>query len=343
MMRHRRISQTATLALAMSSLFPSGGCSEDPDVALRAGPLDPETPLERAMGGVEGIVAHRLKAVQWQERQIALCMREKGWEYIPRAVSPASVHYDYLVAKYQVLIADDAFRARWGYGVATRFAPDGTPYPYDGALLIDDPSFVEDPNAELLLRLSPEQREAWQLALLGSSAPLALPDEPADAEASPSCVQSVADGFATQFPGFIALTRVEIELDRRTKASPEFSEATRRWQACMLENGFTVQDPLNPPTELDEQVGRLQAAGDLSEATLPSLQHQELAMAEVDWSCRATTLNPVRLALFEQVELEFLERAPDLVGDITPKEMGAALFGQRTKSSRDDSQGRLTA
>jgi len=315
--KYRTILRATALAVALSSLVPAGGCSEGPDVALRGGPLDPEAALERAMGGVEGIVARRLQAIEWQERQLARCMHEGGWEYLPRVASPASLRHDYLVGKYQVLIADEAVRARWGYGVATRFGADGAPYPYDGALLTDEPGFVEDPNAEMLLQLSPEQREAWQSALLGAGS--TQPDEPADAAARPACVEEVADRFASEFPEFVASTRVEIELERRMKASPELAAAMDRWQACMHEHGFTVRDPLNPATELDERVGALQAAGDLGEATLAPLQRQELAMAEVDWACREATLNPVRLALTEQLELELLAEAPQLAASLATR------------------------
>ena len=221
----------------------------------------------------------------------------------------ASLRYDYLVGKYEVLIAETASRERWGYGIATRFAPDGSPYPYDGALLTDDPSYQPDPNEALVAALSPVQQMQREAALFGSAS--GVPG--AEAE---GCTQAVDAEFEDAFPAFTSLSGLEEELGHQTASSPDLAQQRDAWIECMADSGFEVTDPVNPATALDAEVSVLQANGALNDETLAPLRERELNMAAIDWACREPTINRVRVELATDVENEFLERAPDLIEDL---------------------------
>lgn len=266
------------------------------------------TPLERALGGVDAIVAQRMRAVEWREDVVSDCMADQGFQYRPYVPSVRSLRYDYQVFKYTVLIADSAFREEWGYGIATRFDDKGRPYAYDGAVLIRsvDQSTV-DPNETHVSSLSGERRQAWQSALYG---------EEGDSAGQGGCLQRAGEEFDARYPAFASLTELEQELAQRTTSSDALSRAIDAWVECMAGRGFVVSDPINPADEIDRAVSDLQVTGQLDGNALAALKERELTMAAEDWHCREDTINPARHALLEETEMDFLERAPDLLDDL---------------------------
>lgn len=285
---------------------PSGAAPSEPD-ADRARTELAESPLERALGGVDAIVAQRLRAIEAREREVQSCMADRGFDYEPYVPSARSVRYDYEVFKYEVLIADPEFRAQWGYGIATRFDEDGQPYAYDGAVLVRAAADVPvDPNGEHVLSLAPARRQAWEAAMFGQQ----------DQTADEGCLQVAGERFDRRYPAFASLTSLEEDLAARTRSSDDLSRAVDEWVTCMVEHGYNVSDPINPAGEIDVEVSQLQATGRVAGPQLEALKERELSMAAQDWTCRETTINPIRRALVEETETDFLERVPDLLDDL---------------------------
>lgn len=294
--------------------------STSPDQTLSTVPIetaDPtqQSPLERALGGPDVIIDARLRATAWKQEDIAECMKSEGWEFTPFTPSRRSIEFDYYVGKWQTLIGDAESRARWGYGIATRFRNDGTTYDSDGALLVET-SPEPDPNSAASSDLSLEEQKNRMEALVGSAGAGVAGDVE-------GCSAQADTAFEKNFPAFAKINLIEDEIGKKTASAKDMADAIDSWFACMRAEGFEVSDPINPGTPMEEDIGKLFSDGKPIagfEPKLRTLQERELTMAATDWQCRSTTMNPVFAGARTIVEKDLLERASDLVSDV--KEQG---------------------
>lgn len=281
--------------------------SLDATPVATASPDDP-SPLEAAFGGPDAIADTRARATQWKQDHLATCMAADGWEYVPYVLSTRSVRFDYQVEKWQTLIGDATARERWGYGIATRFRPDGSTYDAEGATLSETP-IEPDPNEAIAAALSMDQQRERATAQFGSASAGTAGDVR-------GCTAEVDEAFAAEFPAFEQMNRLQDDIAKKTASAADMAAAIDEWFACMRAEGFDVDDPINPGGSIDAAVADLlpggRPAADFASG-IATLQERELTMAATDWTCRTTTMNPLFAGARHEVESEFLERAGDLV------------------------------
>lgn len=189
-------------------------------------------------------------AVAPVDEVVAECMRRKGQEYVvdtsPAFAGPA--------AGYGIVASDELVRA-------------------------------DDPNLQIVERLSPEQLVTYEVALYGSTL-----EELADggevggcaAEAAPVLEQVVADMLKVE----AALAR----LDAEVRADARYVAAEEDWASCMAERTGRAVATLEDPPQL---IAAAAAAAGADEDALASVAEEEQALAAADAACRAETVEPV--------------------------------------------------
>jgi hypothetical protein len=166
MRRHTLLAAMAAITIATAACS-SGGSPRHEAARTGAGTeqAEPDEPHERltplsaffteGQGG-EPTQADRDAAAadfRRQEQSIAACMRAQGFEYVERDYGNA---VDAKVKNAEAYdLPPDQYAERWGYGIST----------------IDPSQFTaeipSDPNAEIVERMSPEARSAYDKAMYG--------------------------------------------------------------------------------------------------------------------------------------------------------------------------------
>lgn len=277
-------------------------------------PSDPawQSPLESALGGSDEVIDLILRGQAQNAERRAECMSQRGFDdpQLPR--SRASLTLDYFIARYGATVADPSYRTRWGYGIATRFRPDGTQYRNEGALYIDE----EPQGLPAPAQRSPSQEVAYQKALTGfdpSSPPPASKEEAAKIAAH-GCAGIADRATAEDYPAYASVIDFLSSIDA---SSTSVTAASTRWMKCMGDLGYSVADRFNPATDLAGEVDRLSNSGTIDPVRLVALQDRELTMANHDWECRLSSGLTTELnRSLDRLELKFVNRASDLLDEL---------------------------
>jgi len=156
---------TSVIAAAVASVaLLLGGCSGGDDDATVGDPSTPDGELTYSSPLAEALnLGDASKLVSEQQKQVAQCMADRGWEYTPVKV-PGGIEDELGAVDEYADLFDEEFRTRWGYGISTIYADDGG-YA-DGA-----PTGVfsggDDPNQDFIDSLSPEEQSRYYTDLFG--------------------------------------------------------------------------------------------------------------------------------------------------------------------------------
>ena len=180
-------------------------------------------------------------AFRQQEEQIAACMAEFGFEYIPNVQgSPV------LLMPETPPPAGREFAQTYGFGISV-----ASPISEFGHLEFSgDP--LADPNIELVASMSDAEATAWRETLYGTNPDGTFIDD-YDVETSPACLWQAVRAQGTPTEEFAAI-RSEIDTFFNgilNDLRPEFTPLNAEWAACMAEQGFgQFRSPRQAETEL---------------------------------------------------------------------------------------------
>ena len=152
-MRSRRL---AVIAVVAPLVLAACGASSGGDESV--------SPLQELFGGVESPAESRAKQLETEEF-VAQCMRDEGWEYTP--------------VDYSAQFNDEAYEdpsapgygAKYGYGIVRSYELYEWPYIDEDGNYTDGGPFgggsFEDPNAEYVNALGPDEMTEYYAALYG--------------------------------------------------------------------------------------------------------------------------------------------------------------------------------
>lgn len=249
----------------------SGASDDEVEAWLKKSPTDAmlESPVAKAIGADDtgALAATAREQGKKQQQQVAECMREQGFEYIPydagSMVDLGSEEFD----PYGGLDRK-AYAAKWGYGIATV-------YDSKGEMLDDAPGNLSDsgdaegdaavdPNQKIVEAMSPDEQAAYQKALYGDM--MSAVGDGSDSGQSDSgsevdgtipvdgsgegempdfskmgCTGSSFDdtfGGAFDEGAMEELDKAQQELTKRVEADKRVKAAAREFRACMKEAGY---------------------------------------------------------------------------------------------------------
>lgn len=322
--------RTLVTVVAVLALL-AAGCSEGADA---------ET-LEEFMGddGI-GVFGPRGGASEQQEReieeQIAECMAEKGFEYIPKEPSdgPPTAFEDHPRQEMD----EDEFREEYGYGIST-----WQPEPGERGF---EPS--DDPNHELMEEMDEAERDAWHEALRGR--PPIDPDELEPGEMPDAGEHEHPRGCRDEAREEVLGEQLELRKELRDameglheamQSDPRVAEAERAWAECMRERGWDVDEPMDAHRMIREEHHELIEAHmpehempdpdadpeemedfeppepDIPEGKLEELQDREMEIAGDDHECAEEhDLKEVREEVRAEHEREFIDEHRDTLEQI---------------------------
>ncbi|MCL1799798.1 MAG: hypothetical protein FWG25_00320 [Promicromonosporaceae bacterium] len=293
------IRRTTTASLLAAALFLGAcsgmvGASDDDDAAPPAvtvpefGPLDEFRVRIYGLRGDETrqeISAHFQAVRRMIENDIATCMAEQGFEFIPRDVIGGILIGNFADDEPTTPHGTREFAEIYGFGISN--VP-----PQQQAVFPDDPP--PDPNDALLEAMTETEREAWTLALQGTPAGefVESPDVRGCLAVAWDNVPGVIDD------AFTALDReINLGFPNMVEADPRIVALNSSWVTCMSEAGHQV--PASP-RDLNQSlwpewdgVGFSatveEVDGELIWVPSPATQafrDREIALAVADWDCR---------------------------------------------------------
>lgn len=191
---------------------------------------------------------------QLQESTIQSCMKERGFDYVQRKMSPEEAAELSVTQR-----ADNAsVREDWyGYRDGTAFTP---------------PTTEADPNQAQLDQMDSSTRGAFQRALT------------VDSEESPAC-QALGEDAAVRAvvgPATEELGDLYGDLMVRVSADPKVAEAQAAWRQCMAQAGFNYENREAIVIELKEALGK---DGPVDAKTTEAVQTRAGQLAEADVTC----------------------------------------------------------
>ena len=182
------------------------------------------------------------------EEEIATCMREEGWEYIP-------VEYPDMGGDFGEYTDEDELKRieREGFGVVywtlNSYGEDGS---------YEDPwATWEDPNQEYVEALSDSERDAYYEALWGvyeevpidSEGDMAIetlepaPVDPESAGCYDKAQRAVSGDDPSMNPEFWDLMDPFYQdLNARFESDPRVTELNAKWASCMKDEGYDFED-----------------------------------------------------------------------------------------------------
>jgi len=176
------------------------------------------------------------------EAAVAECMRKAGFDY--EVTDNFSVTYE--EGGYFDDPLDREYVDEFGFGISTKFE--------DELEQADELGGTSDPNAAIYQELSETEREAYDLALFGSSFNEAVDEseivegesdivvdegfefDPAEAGCSGQAFAELDGAFAGEIDQ--GLDEAFEQLDERIMADPRIVEANADWSSCMAEAGY---------------------------------------------------------------------------------------------------------
>lgn len=251
-------------------------------------PLAPRTPLERITDAADA----RIRRLQPKvEEAIQLCMRRRGFTYVPfdtlGAAQPSETE----------TFSDRRFRSRFGYGIST---------------MLRDESAAEsqtegDPNIPIRTSLSHQRLEAYRVAMWGNKKNSRTVKNEAGQVVyrmfPQSCVtraNSAVHGSQVQVVrALVSLEELREKLSQHIRSDPRVAAVNREWSQCMSEEGYSFGVLTDIQRLLQNRFARLYEAAQqplggephlsMGDQRLENLQNLERAIAQQDWHCRTKT------------------------------------------------------
>lgn len=224
-----------------------------------------------------------------QERAVAECMRDLGFDYEVPTLSPSDADG---VVGASLLMDDPETAAADGYGNVESVR-----------------RFIEVRDAGVsandIENLPDQQRNAFVGALYGE-------------EGGSGCL---AAGQAAAPDAQLMSTFVQSfnELHERVAADPRWVEANLEWSECMRAAGYDVADQLEArrlvTRRIEEEVGNPNAIDEQGRVALADIGQQEREIAEQDASCQLQGGEAFE-EVWTEYTAEFVDDNPDLVDSL---------------------------
>lgn len=277
-MNCRTAAATGAVLVLLVAACSDGGASS-PEPSREPGPA--EAYLEAALGVTADDAAERSLRM---EEQIAACMTEQGFEYIPYVAG----HHFVDTAEIDPPPGTRGFAETYGYGFAAM--PEEMVSETTG----------ENPNDAIMAAMSADEYRAYELAFWGFTY-----EDAADSEDGPElggCFGSARDevwGNREEDPVRVALEEEIARIDAEAAPmDPVVLEAAAAWSTCMSDAGhpgyasppdaeaaawdawlaFNGAIALDPTLGAEAPDGGLAGEGDLAA--------KEAALATADWDCQ---------------------------------------------------------
>jgi len=223
-------------------------------------------------------------AFRQQEEQIAACMAELGFEYLPN------------IQGSPVLLLPDTppptgrdFAQTYGFGISVEL-----PISEFGHLVFSgDPA--ADPNIELVAGMSDAEAAAWREALYGTNPDGSFLGD-YDTETSPACLWQV---FRNQSASGEEFSAIRAEIDTffngiLNDLRPEFTPLNAEWSACMAEQGFgQFRSPRQAETDLIAEwdaiprtLNQATSMWDINPTDQAAFTERELLVATTSYDCQ---------------------------------------------------------
>lgn len=264
----------------------SGGQSEAAPAATEeyvAGPL--EKYLSALDDGQEYTDADAAQDDKKYQEDIAACMAEEGFEYIPDTNGYVSVtSTDMTGPQWGTL----EFAKQYGYGIVS--------WPEEE---VSDDSMTEyvDPNAEYRDSLSKSEKEAYDRTLYGEQVYVESENSDTDEVVEYDPSQNGCYGKATygesdgdnyyEDPDFTDLFDAANELWTSMETSPEMTALEAEWSTCMGDAGFPGLTVKNEAEDslYSEYIALANSKNEPSKAELDAFQAKEIKQAVADQEC----------------------------------------------------------
>lgn len=230
-------------------------------------------------------------AVESVQAEIASCMAEAGFEYIPADVD--TVELAMQAVRTEPGVDRVAYKEEWGYGVTTRF--DNRPKEIE----------LGPQNIAIYDSLSAADQVAYDRTLYGEDPDATFSFQFDEENFGPTggCTRKAIDAsFSEQQldPNFVNPKDLFLEKDGRV------TEAELNWADCMGEAGYDYEDQDEIIEEYGERLDEL-LAGDDPESLPPAraqaladLQAEEIAVSLVDVDCQIRFIDDI----IRDVEIE---------------------------------------
>lgn len=219
------------------------------------------------------------------EHDIASCMTDAGFEYVP--VDAVTIREAMDADGTKPGVSDEEYVAQFGFGITTVF---------------EDPVASlgrGEQNSVIVAALAPAERVAYDRTLLGEEGTVALARalEDEDLSNTGGCTRTaLEDAFAEdELAGsYVNPADVLIEQDARMVAAIE------DWSQCVHDAGYDYAHPDEVTDELAERLEALLGGADPASvsgaeaAALTELQGEERAVAVVATACEETHIVPVQ-------------------------------------------------
>ncbi len=215
-----------------------------------------------------------------EERGVAACMAERGWEYVANLdlVGPTDPG---------TYAEEAAYRAEWGWGRTPTFDVE---LPEHSDAVAENVAYFE--------ALPKADQERYQRDLDGQF-------EESDKVADGSCRDLARNEVGAPVhnpdvmniisPGFVAIFE-----------HPDYVATLDEYEACMAQLGYHTSDP-SMTLNLTWSI----SFGDESAEALAEAREHEVAMATADWACQGATTLPVQLQLEHELVAEVIAQFPE--------------------------------
>lgn len=216
--------------------------------------------------------------VERTQSLIASCMKRAGFEYVP--VDIATIERAQGSVRMEPGLSSRQFKELWGLSVSTRF---------------DDPvrTIGLGPNVQIMDRLSPADRVAYELTLFGeqSESDFAWTLDEEDFSRTGGCTREAVAAVFT--PEQLSGTYVNPK-DTLVQEDPRVKAAQANWENCMRDAGYNYTGDQDSIIEdFQTRVDALIAGDDPTTLTgsrldaLHALQAEEIKASLADRDCQA--------------------------------------------------------
>lgn len=335
-MRTRRL--TACLAAFGAAAVVLAGCSSSPEEG-GADSAEQESPLSEYMSAIYGgdlspeeQQAQSEEQNRQVEEQVADCMQDEGFEYVPNTASyGSSTSGEDVVYEPE----DRDWVGQYGYGAVNS--------PWNEQPVDPDQQEYVDPNADYVASLSESEQTAFNEALYGpqpsEEEQAAMEDETYEYDWTTAGCYGAAQhevyeaSDPTQSEEFAPLMDAMNKLYETLASDPGMADLDAAWSACMDDGGHggfaTQADAQNSIYDAQNEIysavpvdAEGNSTGEVDQAALDALGEQEIDLALADLDCREQTdyrakANDIQFTLEEQFiddhksELEALKAAAE--------------------------------
>ena len=310
MIKHKHALLAAIAALALLAGCGGGGASDTS--------TGPSATLDVSEGGSSiedklGFTRTGVNAAQAQvENDIARCMKEQGFDYVPSDPVAAQAA---LTGKAN--LSDGEFEQLFGYGIST---------------LYDHGTSQSDPNAATRQGMSKADLSAFDRALYGENVgeTFRLAVDTGDFTKLGGCTKTAADAVLGGSQLRTTLQRKLDELDESIVQDQRVVKAHEAWTECMrattgrsYEDSEAVEDEilvkLRAIARSNVAPGTVAApSASYDAAALDDLQRSEVELSNADLACEEKHVSDVETTVREEKEARFREDNATLLSKVKP-------------------------